>query len=118
MPAICARSPARACPRGSSTRSWPGSCDACSPSATLFIPSDLGQQDRSDSLRSGALLAAQREIEGGALSAGGLCPDAALVSGDDSAYGREADSGAGELCLAVQALEGREQAAGVLHFES
>ena len=60
----------------------------------------------------------EREVERRAVADRGLGADAAAVALTMRCTSREADAGAGELVLAVQALERGEQPVGVTHVEA
>jgi hypothetical protein len=47
-----------------------------------------------------------------------VCPDASVVAVDDASDGGETDSGAFEVLIAVQAVEGIEEFVGVVHVEA
>src|SRR6185312_15404903 len=59
----------------------------------------------------------QGETEGRAAIGRGFCPDAAAVAADDPMYRRQSDARALEFAFGVQALEGAEELAGILHVE-
>src|SRR4029450_13144413 len=58
-----------------------------------------------------------REEEAAACSGSGLDPDPPAVALDDLLADREADPGPGVLVASVEALEGREDALGVLEVD-
>src|SRR3954468_19075945 len=64
------------------------------------------------------VVARQREVEGRAGARAALGPGAAAVALHDAADVGEADPGALELLVAVQALEDAEELVGVLHVEA
>src|SRR5438552_17943573 len=58
------------------------------------------------------------EIEGRAMPGLGVHPDLSVVPVEDALHDRQADAGAGEFALVMQALEGAEQAVGIVHVEA
>src|SRR5881409_1365174 len=58
------------------------------------------------------------EEEGRAVARLGVHPDPAVVAVEDALHDRQADAGASELALVMQALEGTEQAVGIGHVEA
>ena len=65
-----------------------------------------------------AFVLAQREVEGRARTNLAFSPDSPSVPHDDPMHGRQSDSSSFELTLRVEALEWREELAGVLHVEA
>src|SRR5262245_37123825 len=64
------------------------------------------------------LLPREREAEFRAAAERRLRPDPSAVAFDDAAHGREANAGAFELVLAMQALEYAEELARLAHVEA
>src|SRR5438132_9993915 len=60
----------------------------------------------------------QREVEGGSAIDGRFRPDLTDMAMNDALDGRQPDTGAWELRLRMQPLEGTEQLAGVLRIET
>ena len=64
------------------------------------------------------VLARQGEVEAGAAVDGGFGPDFTAVAVDDALDGGEADAGAWELGLGVEALKGAEELGGAARVEA
>src|SRR5918995_516024 len=72
----------------------------------------------SSSVRGGSARRLKRKVEGRTLPDRRARAHVAAMLVHDALHGRESNSGAGELTIAVQSLKWREQLVGVLHVEA